>query len=143
MILESGIVDSLVKYLQLHFLMHQDKPSEQFAETMSNAALPLVLALLTGLARDHAPTQNTLHLAQVIRCIHAMEGMVTVAKVPTLAENLLEALRQDNEVVAVTVDSIRNATKADKLKQAEQHRMGVLKSLGLLQTDGGRFVIYF
>jgi hypothetical protein len=137
MILESGIPETLIKYLQEHF--PQSKSADQFAESMRNAALPYVLSLLTGLARAHAPTQGTLLLAKVIPSIHTMEGMVTVAKIPTLAENLLEALRTDNAEVAATVDSIRGATKAEKLKQAEQHRMGVLKSLGLLQTDGGRY----
>lgn len=127
----------MLKYLVSHF--PQSKPSEQFAEAMQNAAVPYVLSLLTGLSRGHVPTQMALHSSQVvIPSVHTMEGMVTVAKVPALAENLLEALRSESPEVAAHVEAIRHTTKAEKLKQAEQHRLGVLKSLGLLQSDGGK-----
>lgn len=142
LILESGSVETMVKYLVNHF--PKGKPSESFAESMHNAALPYVLSFLAGLSRFHAPTQLALHSsAGVIPSVHTMEGMVTVAKVPALAENLLEALRTESPEVAAHVDEIRNATKAEKLKQAEQHRLGVLKSLGLLQSDGGKYVNIF
>ncbi len=82
------------------------------------------------------------NILKVIPRVHLMEGIVTVPKVPSLAENFLEALRSgDNPTVANTVDAIRNATKAEKLKQAEQHRYIVLKAMGLSQADDGRFVL--
>eukprot|EP01133_Synstelium_polycarpum_P011499 gene11499-13413_t len=134
LVLARGITATLYQYVDTHFPADKDKNSTEWLDALAKPALPYVMVLLKGLANGHAPTQDlALSTDGFIQRLHLMEQTSTVAKIGTLAENLLDALKQGNEKVGAEVDTIRNESRTEKMKQAEKHREVVLKELGLAQ----------
>ncbi|EFA82601.1 hypothetical protein PPL_04293 [Heterostelium album PN500] len=132
-ILERGITESLYTYLDTHFAEDKDKSSKEWIDSLEKPALPYVLVLLKGLANGHEPTQTMAIEKNILKRVHLMEQTTTGAKIGTLAENLLEALKEDNPKVTAVINEIRKESRNEKMKQAEKHREGVLKELGLSQ----------
>ncbi|GAM27937.1 hypothetical protein SAMD00019534_111130 [Acytostelium subglobosum LB1] len=133
LILEHGITEKLFKYIDDHFPEGKDKASKEWTDSLELPALPYVLVLLKGLANGHEPTQRMAMDKGILKRIHMMEQITTGASLGTLAENLLESLKEGNSQVAQEINAIRVESRTEKMKQAEKHRMEVLKELGLSQ----------
>ena len=78
--------------------------SEDWKEFISKPALPFVLRLLAGLSNGHAATQGLIG-REIIPVLHKLEQVSSDEHIGSLAENLMEALR-DNKEVAAKVGSV-------------------------------------
>ncbi|KAF2077723.1 hypothetical protein CYY_000970 [Polysphondylium violaceum] len=131
---QRGITQTLIDYLLGHFPEDKDKTSDEWLDSLAKPALPFVLVLFKGLCLGHEPTQTLALESNIIKRIHVLEETSTSAKIGSLSENLLETLLEGNEKVAKVITQIRKDSRLEKLKQAEKHREGVLKELGLAQS---------
>ena len=75
--------------------------SESWKSFLVKPSLPIVLRLLEGLSRGHAPTQLLVG-ESLIPVLHKLEQVSSEGNIGTLAENLMEALLQ-NTTVALKV----------------------------------------
>lgn len=125
---------------------------------LSRPGLPFILRLLRGLATQHPPTQvsstHTCHslctcrrrrrtagsdlvvASQVligtdsITNLHKLEQVSSDEGIGTLAENLLEALREHGDV-NLKIEAARRETRAEKKRMAMAMRQKALGTLGM------------
>lgn len=124
---------------------------------LSRPALPFILRLLRGLATQHPPTQvSSTHthnsvctykntrtagsdlviISQVligtdsITNLHKLEQVSSDEGIGTLAENLLEALREHGDV-NLKIEAARRETRAEKKRMAMAMRQKALGTLGM------------
>jgi len=99
-------------------------------------SIKFVLKALVGLASGHAPTQEAL-ASSVISELHLLEQMSSDEHLGSLAEAVLEAVR-DHPEVGSRVDDVRRATRDEKKKMAMAMRAKQLKSIGLKTNEKGQ-----
>lgn len=71
--------------------------AENWKDFIQKPALSYVLRLLTGISQGHPPTQLLIG-SECIPVLHKLEQASSDQHIGTMAENLLEALRQNEEV---------------------------------------------
>eukprot|EP00698_Gefionella_okellyi_P019390 TRINITY_DN593_c0_g2_i1.p1 TRINITY_DN593_c0_g2~~TRINITY_DN593_c0_g2_i1.p1 ORF type:complete len:2390 (-),score=701.17 TRINITY_DN593_c0_g2_i1:133-7272(-) len=125
-----GITQAAVEYLVRAFPDALVKDSEEWTAALSLPALPLVEALLAGLAVHHEPSQEMLQRAGAIKVLHRLEGVASTRNIGPLAESVLEALK-DNETIAMELDQTRDATEREKKEKARLHRERMLQEIGV------------
>ncbi|KAH3758845.1 Auxin transport protein BIG [Pelomyxa schiedti] len=136
--IEKSVTAFFVNYIRSHFPADKDKSSPEWTRSLSERSLPVVLQILSGLAKQHPPTQE-MH-ADILPVIHTLEQVKIeeVKKVGLLAANLLDTLK-DNPVITKAVESIRIAARKEKMKLAEQRRQQILKEMKL-EAHGSKIV---
>ncbi|ESN92599.1 hypothetical protein HELRODRAFT_189521 [Helobdella robusta] len=112
--------------------------SEGWKEMISRPSLPYVIRMLTGLCRGHEAIQ--LKLVEIVPALHYMEQISSDECVGSLAENLLEALKE-NEVVAKKIEEVRQYTKQEKKRLAMAKREKQLNQLGMMTNEKGQLKI--
>ncbi len=73
--------------------------SEDWKEFISKPALPFALRLLTGLSRGHPATQQLVG-RDILPVLHKLEQVSSDEHIGTAAENLMEALKESQQVKA-------------------------------------------
>ena len=114
--------------------------SKEWKEFTIRPSLKYVLRILTGITSNHELSQ-VLVTSQYIAIIHGLEQVSSDAHVGSLAENLLEALKQ-NEHVAATIEKVRKETKEEKKRLAMAVRQKQLGELGLKANERGKSFLY-
>ncbi|XP_050389975.2 E3 ubiquitin-protein ligase UBR4 [Patella vulgata] len=142
MIIEQGIVLSCVEYILEHSpaiktLLATD--SEVWKEFLTKPALGYILRILTGLCPGHKPTQGLI-AQKCIPILHKMEQVSSDKHIGTLAENLLDALKE-NEEAAKKIEDIRKQTKAEKKRLAMAVRKKQLGALGMTTNEKGQVTV--
>ena len=112
--------------------------SKEWKEFTIRPSLKYVLRILTGITSGHELSQ-ILVTSQYISIIHGLEQVSSDAHVGSLAENLLEALKQ-NEHVAATIEKVRKETKEEKKRLAMAVRQKQLGELGLKANERGQVI---
>lgn len=112
--------------------------SKEWKEFTTRPSLKYVLRILTGITSGHELSQ-ILVTSQYIAIIHGLEQVSSDAHVGSLAENLLEALKQ-NEHVAATIEKVRKETKEEKKRLAMAVRQKQLGELGLKANERGQVI---
>ncbi|CAG2184032.1 unnamed protein product, partial [Oppiella nova] len=118
-IIEDGIVASALEYLVLHAPTMKSSllaTSEEWKEFTSRPALKYVLRILTGLSHGHENTQ-LLVSKDSIPIIHGLEQVSSDAHVGSLAENLMEAIKEHPSVEA-KIEEVRLKTRDEKKRLA-------------------------
>ncbi|UYV64027.1 UBR4, partial [Cordylochernes scorpioides] len=110
--------------------------SEEWKEFTSKPALKYVLRLLTGLSQGHAKTQ-LLVSAECIPIVHRLEQVSSDERVGSLAENLMEAIKQ-NPAVATKIEEVRKQTRDEKKRLAMAMREKQLGALGMITNEKGQ-----
>ena len=137
MILRANIVKDALSYIDRHIPKSSKVlivfENEEWKEFLGRPSLKCVLRLLTGLASKHKGTQKAVALSY-IPLIHTLEQISSATHVGSLAENLLEALRDDPDI-AKQVSEVRRQTRQERKKNAMKNRSKELSRLGLKAND--------
>ena len=110
--------------------------SEEWKNFTTRPALKYVLRILGGLSRGHTSTQ-VLISRDCIPIVHGLEQVSSDAHVGTLAENLLEAIKQ-HPSVAEKIEQVRRQTKEEKKRLAMAVREKQLGALGMKANERGQ-----
>lgn len=139
LIVRERIVANAMKYLTTHAPPMKSSllaTSEEWKEFTSRPALKYVLRILGGLSQGHTATQ-ILVSTDCIPVVHGLEQVSSDARVGTLAENLLEAIKQ-HPSVAEKIESVRRQTKDEKKRLAMAVRERQLGALGMKANEHGQ-----
>jgi len=93
--------------------------------------------MLTGLCRWHTKTQ--LALVEVIPELHSLEQVASEEHIGTMAENLMEAMR-DNPTCEEAIKQARRATREEKKRKAMAMREKELGALGMQVNEKGQVI---
>ncbi|CAF1250057.1 unnamed protein product, partial [Adineta ricciae] len=132
----NGIIDQCINYINSNspqvktYLGMQDQDS--WKEFLNKPSLSYVLRLLTGLSNGHADVQMKIG-QNLIPVLHKIELLTTAGKVGVLAEDLLHSLTE-NEQVAKKIEDVRNQTRAEKKRLAQEARDRKMRELNLTKT---------
>uniref|UniRef100_A0A2C9K8S7 UBR-type domain-containing protein n=1 Tax=Biomphalaria glabrata TaxID=6526 RepID=A0A2C9K8S7_BIOGL len=142
LILENGIVQTAVGYILKHApeiktMLATD--SDVWKEFLSKPSLSYVLRMLTGLCTKHVPTQTVIS-ESCIPILHKLEQVSSDQHVGTLAENLLDALKS-NEQAAKKIEDVRQQTKTEKKRLAMAVRKKQLGALGMTTNEKGQVTV--
>lgn len=110
--------------------------SEEWKSFTSKPALKYVLRILRGLAQSHSTTQLLIS-RDCIPIIHGLEQVSSDARVGSLAENLLEAIRE-HPSVAEKIMLVRKQTREEKKRLAMAVRERQLGALGMRANERGQ-----
>ncbi|EDO43429.1 predicted protein [Nematostella vectensis] len=143
MIITNSIVEKAIKYLHTYT---PQKPISKanlsevdaWKEFLARPSLPYVLRLLSGLCRGDPHTQSIVGETS-IPVIHRLEQVSSEEMVGSLAENLLEALRESPQV-GKKVNEVRRQTRTEKKRLAMAMREKQLGALGMQTMSGGKIV---
>ncbi|KAJ8300179.1 hypothetical protein KUTeg_021698 [Tegillarca granosa] len=142
MIFEHKIVRSAVDYIlqnspEVKTLLPTD--TDMWKDFLSKPSLSYALRLLTGLASGHAPTQLIVG-SECIPILHKLEQASSDKYIGTMAENLLEVLRENEQVVA-KIEEFRQQTKSEKKRLAMAKRKKQLGALGMMTNEKGQVTV--
>ncbi|XP_028980055.2 E3 ubiquitin-protein ligase UBR4 isoform X4 [Esox lucius] len=138
LILQKGITQSALDYMKKHIPNAKNLDADVWKKFLSRPALPFILRLLRGLATQHPPTQVLIG-TDSITSLHKLEQVSSDEGIGTLAENLLEALREHAEV-NLKIDAARRETRAEKKRMAMAMRQKALGTLGMTTNEKGQVV---
>lgn len=136
MIVRANIVKDALAYIENHMPVSKKLVvvcNEEWKDFLGRPSLKYILRLLTGLATKHRGTQQAV-AATCIPAIHRLEQISSDEHVGSVAENLLEALRDDPSI-AVQVQEVRRQTRQEKKRLAMETRKKELSRLGLRAND--------
>ncbi|XP_055747277.1 E3 ubiquitin-protein ligase UBR4 [Salvelinus fontinalis] len=138
LILQKGITQSALGYMKKHIPNAKNLDADVWKKFLSRPALPFILRLLRGLATQHPPTQMLIGTDSITN-LHKLEQVSSDEGIGTLAENLLEALREHAEV-NLKIDAARRETRAEKKRMAMAMRQKALGTLGMTTNEKGQVV---
>ncbi|XP_053096736.1 E3 ubiquitin-protein ligase UBR4 isoform X3 [Pangasianodon hypophthalmus] len=138
LILQKGITQSALDYMKKHIPSAKNLDADVWKKFLARPALPFILRLLRGLATQHPPTQMLIGTDSISN-LHKLEQVSSDEGIGTLAENLLEALREHAEV-NLKIDAARRETRAEKKRMAMAMRQKALGTLGMTTNEKGQVV---
>ncbi|XP_078094991.1 E3 ubiquitin-protein ligase UBR4 isoform X5 [Mustelus asterias] len=138
LILQKGITQNALEYIRKHIPSAKNLDADVWKKFLSKPALPFILRLLRGLAMQHPPTQMLIGTDSITN-LHKLEQVSSDEGIGTLAENLLEALREHPEVNR-KIEAARKETRAEKKRMAMAMRQKALGTLGMTTNEKGQVV---
>ncbi|CAG03215.1 unnamed protein product [Tetraodon nigroviridis] len=138
LILQKGITQSALDYMKKHIPHAKNLDADVWKKFLSRPALPFILRLLRGLATQHPPTQVLIGTDSITN-LHKLEQVSSDEGIGTLAENLLEALREHSDV-NLKIEAARRETRAEKKRMAMAMRQKALGTLGMTTNEKGQVV---
>lgn len=138
-LVSESIISNCTKYLNTHAPPLKSSllaTSEEWKRFTSKPALKYVLRILGGLSRSHSATQ-VLIARDCIPIVHGLEQVSSDARVGSLAENLLEAIKQ-HPSAAEKIELVRRQTKEEKKRLAMAVRERQLGALGMKANERGQ-----
>ncbi|KAM6434914.1 E3 ubiquitin-protein ligase UBR4 isoform 2-T2 [Liasis olivaceus] len=138
LILQRGITQSALDYMKKHIPSAKNLDADVWKKFLSRPALPFILRLLRGLATQHPATQALIGTDSISN-LHKLEQVSSDEGIGTLAENLLEALREHPDVNK-KIDAARRETRAEKKRMAMAMRQKALGTLGMTTNEKGQVV---
>ncbi|TWW56459.1 E3 ubiquitin-protein ligase UBR4 [Takifugu flavidus] len=138
LILQKGITQSALDYMKKHIPNAKNLDADIWKKFLSRPALPFILRLLRGLATQHPPTQVLIGTDSITN-LHKLEQVSSDEGIGTLAENLLEALREHSDV-NLKIEAARRETRAEKKRMAMAMRQKALGTLGMTTNEKGQVV---
>ncbi|XP_022651482.1 E3 ubiquitin-protein ligase UBR4-like isoform X4 [Varroa destructor] len=136
---QRGILQSAIDYLNCNAPPSKSTLlviSDGWKQFVAKPSLKLILRLLSGCCRGHEASQTL--LGGTIPIIHRLEQVSSEEHVGSLAENLMEVLREGNSKVKKQVDDARRQTRAEKKKLAMAMRQKQLGELGMRTNEKGQ-----
>ncbi|XP_058849008.1 E3 ubiquitin-protein ligase UBR4 isoform X2 [Acipenser ruthenus] len=138
LILQKGITQNALDYMEKHLPSAKNLDADVWKKFLSRPGLPYILRLLRGLATQHPPTQVLIGTDSITN-LHKLEQVSSDEGIGTLAENLLDALREHPEV-NLKIDAARKETRAEKKRMAMAMRQKALGTLGMTTNEKGQVV---
>uniref|UniRef100_A0A4W3HBC8 Ubiquitin protein ligase E3 component n-recognin 4 n=1 Tax=Callorhinchus milii TaxID=7868 RepID=A0A4W3HBC8_CALMI len=138
LIIQKGITQNALEYIRKHIPCAKNLDADVWKKFLAKPALPFILRLLRGLAMQHPPTQALIGTDSITN-LHKLEQVSSDEGIGTLAENLLEALRENTEVNK-KIEAARKETRAEKKRMAMAMRQKALGTLGMTTNEKGQVV---
>ncbi|XP_039612074.1 E3 ubiquitin-protein ligase UBR4 isoform X4 [Polypterus senegalus] len=138
LILQMGITQNALDYMKKHIPSAKNLDADVWKKFLARPGLPFILRLLRGLATQHPPSQVLIGTDSITN-LHKLEQVSSDEGIGTLAENLLEALREHPEV-NLKIDAARSETRAEKKRMAMAMRQKALGTLGMTTNEKGQVV---
>lgn len=145
MMQSSSVLQHSIDYLLRHspqVTTYLNTDYDVWKDFITRRSLPYVLRLLTGLCRSHEAIQDLIG-ESCIPLLHKLEQFSSGNQVGILAEDLLVALKQNNNSsskVAAAIELVRTQTKNEKKKLAMAKRSKELTQLGMKANEKGQLV---
>ncbi|CAB3995920.1 E3 ubiquitin- ligase UBR4 [Paramuricea clavata] len=142
-IIDKGLVQQAVQYLELYtpsqaFSTSNLSDTDLWKEFLSRPSLPFILKFLSGMCKGHERSQLAVS-ETAVPTIHRLEQVSSEEKVGSLAENLMEALKEHPDA-KTKVTAVRRETRLEKKKLAMAMRMKQLGALGMSATESGKII---
>ncbi|CAB3410872.1 unnamed protein product [Caenorhabditis bovis] len=135
-ILDSGVVNTTCDYLvSNHPPLYSPTESNDWKQFLMKPSLKMMLTLLQGLAKNHQPSQVAI-AAKSLPLLHRLEQVASENSIGTLAENVMDALKEDRDV-AKKIEAVRLETKQKKRQLAMAMRNKQLSKMGMQVGKGG------
>ncbi|UMM10762.1 hypothetical protein L5515_000390 [Caenorhabditis briggsae] len=139
-ILDSGVIDSTCQYLLKDLPnLYQPTESPEWKVFLSKPSLKLILTLLAGLARGHQASQKEIAKTS-LKLMHRLEQVASDNSIGTLAENVIEALNEDEEVKN-QIKMVRDETEKKKKQLAMANREKQLQKMRMKVGSGGQITV--
>lgn len=138
LILQKGITQNALEYIRKHIPNAKNLDADVWKKFLAKPSLPFIIRLLRGLAMQHLPTQMLIGMDSITN-LHKLEQVSSDEGIGTLAENLLEALREHPEVNR-KIEAARKETRAGKKRMAMAMRQKALGTLGMTTNEKGQVV---
>lgn len=139
-ILDSGIHESTCLYLMTDVPnLYAPTESPEWKVYLSRPSLKLILTLLAGLARGHQASQKEIGKT-TLRLLHRLEQVASDNSIGTLAENVIEALNEDEEV-RNQIKMVRDETDKKKKQMAMQNREKQLSMMKMKVGSDGQIKV--
>ncbi|PAV85644.1 hypothetical protein WR25_08253 [Diploscapter pachys] len=130
-ILATGIVAKACKQIvDNHPPLYSATESPEWKAFVAKPSISLILKILHGLTKGHEPTQKAMADKNTLAILHRLEQVASENSIGTLAENVVEALKE-NEEVAAQIEKVREETKKKRKEMAMAMRMKQLSKLGM------------
>ncbi|RCN28555.1 hypothetical protein ANCCAN_25698 [Ancylostoma caninum] len=100
LILDSGVVSKACSHLvSNHPPLYSATESQEWKAFLLRPSLKLMLSFMHGMARSHEASQRAL-AEKTLHILHRLEQVASDNSIGTLAENVVEALKENSEVCA-------------------------------------------
>ncbi|EFO84937.1 hypothetical protein CRE_03884 [Caenorhabditis remanei] len=139
-ILDSGVIATTCQYLMKDLPnLYQPTESPEWKVFLSQPSLKLILTLLAGLARGHQASQKEI-AKTTLKLMHRLEQVASDNSIGTLAENVIEALNEDEEVKN-QIKMVRDETEKKKKQMAMMNREKQLMKMRMKVGTGGQIKV--
>lgn len=129
-IVSSEVLSEACAYLlNSHPPLYSATESQEWKSFLMKPSLRLMLTFMYSMAKSHVPSQNALS-EQSLPLLHRLEQVASDNSIGTLAENVMEALKE-NEQVAKKIEAVRLETKQKKRQMAMAMRNKQLSKMGM------------
>ncbi|VDM43637.1 unnamed protein product [Toxocara canis] len=137
-LMDAGLVASACEYLAINHppLFNVSVEGPEWKQFLARPALKYVLKLLAGMARTHKASQEAI-AEHTLPILHRLEQISSSEHIGTLAENVMEELRQ-NEKVSAEIEKVRQETKSKKRQLAMTMRQKQLSKMGMQVGQKGQ-----
>uniref|UniRef100_A0A1I7UEM6 E3_UbLigase_R4 domain-containing protein n=1 Tax=Caenorhabditis tropicalis TaxID=1561998 RepID=A0A1I7UEM6_9PELO len=139
-VLDSGVIATTCQYLMKDLPnLYQPTESPEWKAFLSKPSLKLILTLLSGLARGHQASQKEI-AKTTLKLLHRLEQVASDNSIGTLAENVIEALNEDEEV-RNQIKMVRDETEKKKKQMAMMNREKQLQKMRMKVSSGGQITV--
>nr|ACI48997.1 hypothetical protein Cbre_JD01.004 [Caenorhabditis brenneri] len=139
-ILDSGVIATTCQYLMKDLPnLFQPTESPEWKVFLTRPSLKLILTLLAGLARGHKASQKEI-AKTTLKLLHRLEQVASDNSIGTLAENVIEALNEDEEV-RNQIKTVRDETDKKKKQLAMMNREKQLLKMRMKVGTGGQIKV--
>ncbi|KAK6730108.1 hypothetical protein RB195_006895 [Necator americanus] len=136
LILDSGVVSKACSHLvSNHPPLYSATESQEWKAFLLRPSLKLMLSFMHGMACSHEASQRAL-AEKTLHILHRLEQVASDNSIGTLAENVVEALKENSEVAA-QIENVRQETRQKKRQMAMAMRNKQLREMGMQMGKSG------
>ncbi|KAK5969493.1 hypothetical protein GCK32_006966 [Trichostrongylus colubriformis] len=136
LILDSGVLSKACSHLvSNHPPLYSATESQEWKAFLLRPSLKLMLSFMHGMARSHEASQRAL-AEKTLHILHRLEQVASDNSIGTMAENVVEALKENKEVAA-QIENVRQETRQKKRQMAMAMRNKQLREMGMQVGKSG------
>ncbi|VDL66098.1 unnamed protein product [Nippostrongylus brasiliensis] len=102
---------------------------------LDSGVVSKMLSFMHGMARSHEASQRAL-AEKTLHILHRLEQVASDNSIGTMAENVVEALKENTEVAA-QIENVRQETRQKKRQMAMAMRNKQLREMGMQMGKSG------
>uniref|UniRef100_A0A7I5E6H0 UBR-type domain-containing protein n=1 Tax=Haemonchus contortus TaxID=6289 RepID=A0A7I5E6H0_HAECO len=135
-ILDSGVLSKACSHLvSNHPPLYSATESQEWKAFLLRPSLKLMLSFMHGMAKSHEASQRAL-AEKTLHILHRLEQVASDNSIGTMAENVVEALKENTEVAA-QIENVRQETRQKKRQMAMAMRNKQLREMGMQMGKSG------
>ncbi|VDO57554.1 unnamed protein product, partial [Haemonchus placei] len=118
-----------------HPPLYSATESQEWKAFLLRPSLKLMLSFMHGMAKSHEASQRAL-AEKTLHILHRLEQVASDNSIGTMAENVVEALKENTEVAA-QIENVRQETRQKKRQMAMAMRNKQLREMGMQMGKSG------